>query len=334
MQLGGGNFKPLIRKKQLGRDAPRTIRHYTRTSTTKPCFEAAPRRASSDREPPRKRTKRGGNKGKAAPKPRKAEVGIYFILRRGVIPTKPSPKKVGKPVKLSPKKTVLPSIARKKGGKRVKSSKSPGYTTQDQRIVALFKIEKTNTETPTEASTQVKCVHLVLSSWKRSFDCELSRTDLTVRALARLLSTQVQKRRLQIRQNIRRHLLKTRVRRIPPIALSHLGRGAGGNQQHDQSPSCPTSLETSAHNASRLTDDHAKKKAKKTGTSNRSSAPKKAPEGSSGTGTSKRQAMISKKTALRKRTASHTQSKKSRRVSSGSRSGEAKDMVFIMSSLL
>ncbi|KAF4129873.1 hypothetical protein GN958_ATG20937 [Phytophthora infestans] len=161
MQLGGGNFKPLIRKKQLGRDAPRTIRHYTRTSTTKPCFEAAPRRASSDREPPRKRTKRGGNKGKAAPKPRKAEVGIYFILRRGVIPTKPSPK-------------------------------------------------KTNTETPTEASTQVKCVHLVLSSWKRSFDCELSRTDLTVRALARLLSTQVQKRRLEIRQNIRRHLLKTR----------------------------------------------------------------------------------------------------------------------------
>ncbi|KAF4029852.1 hypothetical protein GN244_ATG18394 [Phytophthora infestans] len=276
MQLGGGNFKPLIRKKQLGRDAPRTIRHYTRTSTTKPCFEAAPRRASSDREPPRKRTKRGGNKGKAAPKPRKAEVGIYFILRRGVIPTKPSPKKVGKPVKLSPKKTVLPSIARKKGGKRHASKMCSPRIEQLETVIRL-RTQPNGLDEHTTSSSE-------------------------------------------------------NARRIPPIALSHLGRGAGGNQQHDQSPSCPTSLETSAHNASRLTDDHAKKKAKKTGTSNRSSAPKKAPEGSSGT--SKRQAMISKKTALRKRTASHTQSKKSRRVSSGSRSGEAKDMVFIMSSLL
>ncbi|KAF4031858.1 hypothetical protein GN244_ATG16262 [Phytophthora infestans] len=84
--------------------------------------------ASSDREPPRKKTKRGGNMAKAVPKPRKAA--------RGVIPTKPSPKKVGNLVKPSPKKAVLPSITSKKGGKRVKSSKPPGHTPQGQRIVA------------------------------------------------------------------------------------------------------------------------------------------------------------------------------------------------------
>ncbi|KAF4037978.1 hypothetical protein GN244_ATG09916 [Phytophthora infestans] len=52
--------------------------------------------ASSNREPHRKKTKRGGNKTKVVPKPRKAT--------RGVTPVKPSPKKVAKPVKPSPKK--------------------------------------------------------------------------------------------------------------------------------------------------------------------------------------------------------------------------------------